>query len=197
MRHLRSSVGQATLSPLAAALLAATGFAACAPAARAAEGIFDEMRFGATVPVAEGKHQESGLFPSFIVFFDPFGADNAGTLAEKILLPRVHAGASVATSSNGVNQVYGGFSWDADLTERFFVEAGVGATLHDGDLDGGDSDGPELGCRLLFREYAAAGYRFDANWNLSATIEHNSHANLCDCPNGGLTRAGLMLGYKF
>ena len=65
-----------------------------------------------------------------------------------------------------------------------------------GPLDDG-SDGPKLGCRLLFREYAAAGYRFDDHWNLSATVEHASNANLCDGPNDGLTRAGLMLGYQF
>lgn len=165
--------------------------------AHAEESIFDEMRFGATVPVAEGRHRESGLFPSFTVFFDPFGADSANGLAEKILRPRIHAGASIATSSDGVNQIYGGFTWNADLTERFFVELGAGATVHDGNLDADGSNGPRLGCRLLFREYAAAGYRFDANWSLSATIEHNSHANLCDGPNGGLTRAGLMLGYAF
>lgn len=165
--------------------------------AHAGDPIFDEVRFGATLPVAGGTHKESGAFPSFTVLFDPLGAGNASTLTEKILRPRIHAGTSIATSSNGVNQIYGGFSWDADVTERFFVELGVGATVHDGELDGNDSDGPRLGCRVLFREYAAAGYRFDANWNVSATIEHNSHANLCDGPNGGLTRAGLMLGYKF
>ncbi|MCA1492341.1 acyloxyacyl hydrolase [Ensifer sp. NBAIM29] len=165
--------------------------------AHADDGIFDEMRFGLTAPIESGKHHESGVFPSFTVFFDPLGAGRAGTLAEKILRPRIHAGASVATSSNGINQIYGGLSWDADITERFFVELGAGGTIHDGDLEDDGSDGPKLGCRVLFREYAAAGYRFDANWNLSATIEHNSHANLCDGPNGGLTRAGLMLGYTF
>jgi lipid A 3-O-deacylase len=78
--------------------------------AHAEESIFDEMRFGVTAPVAEGKHQESGLFPSFTVFSDPLGAASASSLAEKILRPRVHAGASVATSSDSVNQIYGGFS---------------------------------------------------------------------------------------
>ncbi len=180
---------------LATAVALASGIATTS--AHAEDPIFDEVRFGATLPVAEGTHKESGAFPSFTVFFDPLGANNASTLTEKILRPRIHAGTSIATSSNGVNQIYGGFSWDADVTERFFVELGVGATVHDGELDGDDSDGARLGCRLLFREYAAVGYRFDANWNLSATIEHNSHANLCDGPNGGLTRAGLMLGYKF
>ncbi|OHV83980.1 acyloxyacyl hydrolase [Ensifer sp. LCM 4579] len=168
-----------------------------ASSAHADGAIFDEMRFGLTAPVDGGKHHESGVFPSFVVFFDPLGADSAGTLAEKILRPRIHAGASVATSSSGINQIYGGLSWDADISDRFFIELGAGATVHDGDLKDDGSDGPKLGCRVLFREYAAAGYRFDAHWNLSATIEHNSHANLCDGPNGGLTRAGLMLGYTF
>ncbi|MGO6684000.1 acyloxyacyl hydrolase, partial [Rhizobium leguminosarum] len=26
---------------------------------------------------------------------------------------------------------------------------------------------------------------------------HSSHANLCDRPNDGMTRAGLQIGYKF
>lgn len=164
--------------------------------ASAAE-IFDELRFGATASIGDGSNQEHGAFPSLAVFFDPLGADSANGVLEKILRPRVHAGASVATSSSGVNEIYSGLSWTADITERFFVEIGAGATVHDGDLNDDGSDGPKLGCRLLFREYAAAGYRFDDHWNLSATVEHTSNANLCDGPNDGLTRAGLMLGYEF
>jgi hypothetical protein len=30
-----------------------------------------------------------------------------------------------------------------------------------------------------------------------AQVAHSSHANLCDGPNGGMTRAGLLVGYKF
>ncbi|MGE6785297.1 acyloxyacyl hydrolase [Ensifer adhaerens] len=55
----------------------------------------------------------------------------------------------------------------------------------------------DFGCRLHFRENAAAGVRLDEHWNVSASVEHTSHANLCDGPNNGLTRAGLALGYKF
>ncbi|AFL52594.1 lipid A 3-O-deacylase [Sinorhizobium fredii] len=170
---------------------------ALATSVHAEEPIFDELRFGATTSIGDGDNQEDGVFPSVTVFFDPFGADNAGGFVEKVLRPRVHAGASIATASNGVNQIYGGFSWDADITERFFVELGAGATVHDGDLNDDGASGPKLGCRLMFREYAAAGFRFDDHWNLSATVEHSSNANLCNGPNDGLTRAGLMLGYKF
>ncbi|WP_018239856.1 acyloxyacyl hydrolase [Ensifer sp. BR816] len=179
--------------------IAVSALFACAVAvpARADQSIFDEMRFGATTSIGDGDNQEDGLFPSFTVFFDPFGADSATGFVEKVLRPRVHAGASIATASSGVNQVYGGFSWDIDITERFFVELGAGGTVHDGDLNDDGTSGPKLGCRLMFREYAAAGFRFDDHWNLSATVEHSSNANLCNGPNDGLTRAGLMLGYKF
>ncbi|ACP25390.1 hypothetical protein NGR_c16250 [Sinorhizobium fredii NGR234] len=165
--------------------------------AHAEEPIFDEMRFGATTSIGDGENKEDGVFPSFTVFFDPLGADSATGIVETVLRPRVHAGASIATASNGVNQVYAGLSWDVDITERFFIEVGAGATVHDGDLNDDGTSGPKLGCRLMFREYAAAGFRFDDHWNLSATLEHSSNADLCNGPNDGLTRAGLMLGYKF
>ncbi|MCA1405127.1 acyloxyacyl hydrolase [Ensifer sp. IC3342] len=197
MAHPRSFAGQGNFSHVAVALLASTGLAASASQANAAEGIFDEMRFGATTSIGDGDNHESGIFPTFTIFFDPLGADRATGIAEKILRPRIHAGASIATSSSGVNEAYGGLSWDAALTERLSVELGVGATVHDGDLNDDGTSGPKLGCRLLFREYAAVGYRFDEHWNLSATVEHASNANLCSRPNDGLTRAGLMLGYKF
>lgn len=176
-------------------LLASTTFSA-APAF-AAEGVFDEMRFGVTTSIAAGDKQEDGVFPSFTMYFDPFDAAGAADLGEKLLRPRVYTGAAVATSSNGVNQAYGGLSWTFDMTKRLFVEFGAGGTVHDGDLDNPGGSGPQLGCRFLFREYAAAGVRLDEHWNVSASVEHASHANLCDGPNNGLTRAGLALGYTF
>ena len=181
---------------LAACLSLATATLIAAPAF-AAEGVFDEMRFGVTTSIASGDKQEDGVFPSFTVYFDPFDADGATDLGEKLLRPRVYTGAAVATSSNGVNQAYGGLSWTFDMTRRFFVEFGAGGTVHDGDLDDPNGSGPQLGCRFLFREYAVAGVRLDEHWNVSASVEHASHANLCDGPNNGLTRAGLALGYKF
>ncbi|MEI2299801.1 acyloxyacyl hydrolase [Ensifer sp. MJa1] len=181
---------------IASLLVVTTTLTAAAPAL-AADGLFDEMRFGVTTSIASGDKQEDGVFPSFTVYFDPLDADGAADLGEKLLRPRIYTGAAVATSSNGVNQAYGGLSWTFDMTKRLFVEFGAGGTVHDGDLDDPDGDGPQLGCRFLFREYAAAGVRLDDHWNVSATVEHASHANLCDGPNSGLTCAGLALGYKF
>ncbi|WP_141690434.1 MULTISPECIES: acyloxyacyl hydrolase [unclassified Ensifer] len=187
---LRPSRCFATLSLLLA------GMVPTAPAI-AGDGIFDEMRFGTTASINNGDNREHGVFPSFTVFLDPLDADGAKDLGEQLLRPRIHAGAAIATSSEGANEVYGGLSWTFDVTKRFFVELGAGGTVHDGELHADGTLGPKLGCRLLFREYAAAGLRFDEHWNLSATVEHASHAELCDGPNDGLTRAGLALGYKF
>lgn len=163
----------------------------------AGDSIFDEMRFATTASISNGGMHEDGVFPSAAVFLDPLNADGAKDLGEKLLRPRIHAGAAIATSSEGANQVYVGLSWTFDATKRFFVELGAGGTVHDGDLNADGTSGPKLGCRLLFREYAAAGVRFGEHWNLSATVEHASHAELCDGPNDGFTRAGLALGYTF
>lgn len=187
---LRQSHCPAALSLLFASLLPSVP-------AIAGDGIFDEMRFGTTASISNGDKREHGVFPSVTVFLDPLDADGAKDLGEKLLRPRIHAGAAIATSSEGANEVYGGLSWTFDVTKQFFVELGAGGTVHDGELHADGTSGPKLGCRLLFREYAAAGFRFDEHWNLSATVEHASHAELCDGPNDGLTRAGLALGYKF
>ena len=162
----------------------------------AAEAIFDELRFGAGASLSNGNSRESGIFPSGTIFFDPLSSGTATTWQQSILEPRIYLGASVGTG-DGVDQVYGGFSWTADITSRLFVELGLGGTVHNGKLDGGNGKGPDLGCRLLFREQIGLGYRVTDNWQILATADHSSHANLCDGPNDGLSHAGLAIGYKF
>ncbi|HEX2148257.1 MAG TPA: hypothetical protein VHG11_11500 [Pseudorhizobium sp.] len=34
-------------------------------------------------------------------------------------------------------------------------------------------------------------------WSLIAHLEHSSHATLCEGPNEGLSRGGLVASYKF
>jgi lipid A 3-O-deacylase len=162
----------------------------------AAETVFDELRFGASGSINTGNSRESGLFPSATIFFDPLSSGTATTWQQSILEPRIYLGASAGTGS-GVDQVFGGFSWTADITSRLFVELGLGGTVHNGKLNGGSGKGPELGCRLLFREQVAVGYRVTGIWQILATADHSSHANLCDGPNNGLSHAGLAIGYKF
>jgi hypothetical protein len=159
--------------------------------------IFDEVRFGVLTSADNSEvNEEDGQFITGMFFFDPWGHREAQGF-ERLLRPRIHVGGTVATEDEA-NQVYAGLSWTADLTDRFFLELGFGGTVHDGDLgfnDGGD--GPKLGCRTLFHEYVAAGLNVTERWSVIAHIEHSSHANLCDGPNNGLSRAGVMVGYKF
>jgi lipid A 3-O-deacylase len=161
-----------------------------------AETIFDELRFGTSASISDGTSHESGIFPYATIFFDPLSSGKATTWQQTILEPRIYLGASVGTG-DGVDQIYGGFSWTADITSRLFVELGLGGTVHNGELDGSNGKGPDLGCRLLFREQAALGYRVTDNWQILATADHSSHANLCDGPNDGLSHAGMAIGYKF
>ncbi|MET3858344.1 lipid A 3-O-deacylase [Rhizobium sp. OAE497] len=162
--------------------------------ALADDGVFDELRFGASASIQGGGEHEDGIFPEFTLFFDPFGHDQSTGL-QKLARPRIHLGTSIGTSGSA-SQVFTGFSWTADFSDKLFAEAGFGGVIHTGDLDSNDN-GPALGCRLLFHEYIGAGFRFDSHWNVIAQVAHSSHANLCDGPNNGMTRAGLQLGYKF
>lgn len=157
--------------------------------------IFDEVRFGVLTSIDDA-NEDGGAFIAATVLFDPWGHEDAIGW-DKILRPRIHLGGTTATDSEP-NQVYAGFSWTAHLNERFFLELGFGGTLHDGDLNAANGgDGPLLGCRALFREYVAAGLNLTKNWSLIAQMEHSSHAKLCDGPNEGLSRAGVMVGYTF
>ena len=162
--------------------------------ASAGEQIFDELRFGVSASVQSGHSRENGVFPEVTALFDPFGYDETVGW-QQLLRPRVHVGTSIGTSGEAT-QFFTGFTWTVDFNEKLFAEAGFGGVVHTGDLDD-DDDGPGLGCRLLFHEYVGAGYRFTRNWNVMAQIAHSSHANLCDGPNDGMTRAGLQIGYKF
>ncbi|RUM25548.1 acyloxyacyl hydrolase [Rhizobium vallis] len=178
-----------------ASAAAVTGFLAMTGSASAGAQIFDELRFGASASVQSGHSRENGVFPEITALFDPFGYDQAAGWQQQLLHPRVHLGTSIGTAGEAT-QFFTGFTWTVDINEKLFAEAGFGGVIHTGDLEG-DDDGPELGCRVLFHEYVGAGYRFTRNWNVIAQIGHSSHANLCDGPNDGMTRAGLQIGYKF
>lgn len=182
-----------TIRPVFGIGLACAVITAISAPALAGERLLSEMRIGALTSVE--KDRESGGFVQGMLLADPFGHDSAEGWS-RLALPRLHVGTDIATG-DGVNQIYAGFSWTADLGERLFLEAGFGGALHDGRLSQDGTPGPKLGCRALFHEYLAAGLDLDSNWRIVANIGHSSHADLCDGPNNGLTRAGLLVGYKF
>ncbi|MDO3433745.1 acyloxyacyl hydrolase [Rhizobium sp. CBN3] len=192
---MRVEFGKIALRFLGLASVAAVAVTSMAGSANAGEQIFDELRFGASASVQSGRAAEDGVFPEITALFDPFGYEEAVGWQQQLLHPRIHLGTSIGTSGEAT-QFFTGFTWTVDLNEKLFAEAGFGGVIHTGDLDDND-DGPELGCRVLFHEYAGAGYRFTRNWNVMAQIAHSSHADLCDGPNDGMTRAGIQIGYKF
>ncbi|ACI55218.1 conserved hypothetical protein [Rhizobium leguminosarum bv. trifolii WSM2304] len=192
---MRVDFGRIALRFLSRASVAVVAGTLAAGSANAGEQIFDELRFGLSTSVQSGHSREDGVFPEITAFFDPFGYESAVGWQQQLLHPRVHLGTSIGTSGEA-SQFFTGFTWTVDFNEKLFAEAGFGGVIHTGDLEG-DGDGPELGCRVLFHEYAGAGYRFTPHWNVMAQIAHSSHANLCDGPNDGMTRAGLQVGYKF
>ncbi|MCV9965287.1 acyloxyacyl hydrolase [Pararhizobium sp. BT-229] len=193
MRFKQPRLATASFGFLTAALLS---LSLDVHGAWAAEPLFDELRFGASASINGNDTHESGIFPSATIYFDPLSSGDAATWQQSILEPRIYLGASVGTG-DGVDQAYAGLAWTANLTDKLFVELGLGGTVHNGDLNDDGTQGPKLGCRFLFREQIAVGYRVTENWQVLATADHSSHANLCDGPNNGLTHAGLAIGYKF
>lgn len=181
---------------IAAAAVLSSLIASAAPSF-ADDQIFDELRFGSAIAVDKSRtNDERGSFHSLTVFFDPFDLEHAADWKEKLLRPRIHVGAALSTSDEA-NMAYAGFTWTANVTKKAFLEFGFGGTVHDGDLDYDGSPGPKLGCHTLFRESIAAGYDITEHWRVLAQLEHSSHANLCGKTNNGLTRAGILVGYKF
>lgn len=109
--------------------------------------------------------------------------------------PRPHLGVT-ANFGGETSQAYLGLTWDIDLFADIFVEVGLGASVHNGELDTGDPDRKNLGCRWLFRESASLGYRISENHNISVMLDHASNAELCD-RNDGIDSMGVRWGYRF
>lgn len=174
------------ISPLALVLIVAFSQSAFAG------DLVDEVRIGAGGVIQSDSSRDKGALGSAEVYFAPFKSSRGGA-AGVLLEPRIQLG--VSGGSNATDQAYAGLNWHVPLGEKFFAEAGVGGTVHNGSLDSGD--GPRLGCRFLFREHVALGVRLTDTINLMATADHSSHANLCDGPNDGLTHVGLAVGVKF
>lgn len=161
----------------------------------AADWSIKEVRAGVLGSVQARSTFEPGFFPTVALYFDPLDSANAATWQDTILRPRIHAGATISIAGEA-SQVFAGLNWTVDVTDRFYIDLGFGGTVHNGDNEDDGSSGPKLGCSLMFREYAAAGFRLNEKLDIVASIDHSSNADLCD-PNDGISHAGLSLAYKF
>lgn len=177
---------------------AALVYAAAPAADHSGGGIVDEVRLGgSTFLKGSVPDEEDGVFISGEVLFDPFWAGSGQPLVDILLRPRPHLGASVS-AGDGTDQVYAGLTWNLPLGQLVFLEASFGGTVHNGELhqDPGDTN-LQLGCRFLFRESAGLGLNLGERWRVMGSVDHSSHASLCDDHNDGLTHVGASLGYRF
>jgi lipid A 3-O-deacylase len=177
-----------TMRPLLAAALLAV---AAAPAAHAQGPWLDEIKLGLDAHdiALGGDHKEPGAdVNGELLFVSP-------PLLKVIGAPRPHLGVAVNTSG-ATSYAYFGLTWTGSLFERAFVSGGLGGAVHDGQLTGTAQDRKQLGSRILFHEYAEAGYRITPVLSLSVFLDHMSNADLAR-HNAGMTNVGLRTGFKF
>ena len=89
-----------------------------------------------------------------------------------------------------------GATWRLAADSGAFFELGLGAAVHDGELETTKKDQKELGSRLLFRIPIEVGFAFGEHHSLSLFFDHVSNAGLAD-ENEGLDTLGLRYGHRF
>lgn len=136
-----------------------------------------------------GTRKEDGVdINAEIVFCRPGISVLAGTL-------RPNLGLSV-NSQGDTSKFYGGVLWEINSQQGFFLATGLGAALHNGELDTDDKDKKSLGSRVLFRIPIEVGYQVTERHSLSILFDHVSNAGLASS-NEGLDTIGIRFGYSF
>lgn len=176
-------------------LMAALALPQAINSAYAGDWTIDEARFGAAGSIQSDSSFEQGFFPNVVIFLDPLNSAEAVDLRDKMMRPRIHAGAMISTTDEA-SFAFTGINWTFDVTERLYLDFGFGGAIHNGKLHDNGHRGPSLGCAALFREYAAVGVRVTEKVHLLATVDHASNAGLCR-DNDGSSHAGLAVAYKF
>ena len=152
-----------------------------------------EVRLGTFIHDAESPEKGSADLAGEILFAKPFTAPDS---AWDFLLPRPSIGATISFAGK-TSQAFAGLTWTYDITQSIFVDAEFGGSVNNGKTGRIVPPGRNaMGCNASFRESASLGYRIDAHWDITATIEHMSNAGLCS-QNRGLTNYGARIGYRF
>jgi len=155
----------------------------------AASARIDETRIGIVEPI-DGPSGDKFGSPDINVevLFGRFGPEYQSSVLNYFLRPRLDIGTSISTDGD-TSEFYAGLTWDVFLTRRLFLEGSAGGALHPGD----DRD---FGCTANFRESGSVGVMLSERWDILATVDHMSNANLCD-ENRGLTDVGIRFGRKW
>ncbi|MFZ5720618.1 MAG: acyloxyacyl hydrolase [Pseudomonadota bacterium] len=128
--------------------------------------------------------------------------------------PRVHLLAG-ANTSGGTNFVATGLAWRFELTERLYVQPGIGVAIHDGKVGLPSPDAPgltpaerlkrqrdretrlDLGSRVLFEPELSVGWKATQRLSVELSWIHMSHAKLAGDYNPGLGEVGVRVLYRY
>jgi lipid A 3-O-deacylase len=156
-------------------------------------GYFHRMFFGVLAHDVDGlwsgTRKEDGVDINGEIVFCRTGISVlAGTL-------RPNLGLSF-NSQGDTSKFYGGVLWEINTKHGLFFASGLGAAVHNGELDTDDKDKKSLGSRVLFRIPFEVGYQITARHSLSLLFDHVSNAGLASS-NEGLDTIGIRYGYSF
>lgn len=128
--------------------------------------------------------------------------------------PRVHLLAGVNTSG-GTDYLATGLAWRFQLTERLYLQPGIGVAIHDGRVNLPSPDAPgltpqqrlerlrdrqtklDLGSRVLFEPELSLGWKATRRLSVELSWIHLSHARLAGHYNPGLGDVGVRLLYRY
>ena len=99
-------------------------------------------------------------------------------------------------SQGDTSTVYAGLLWERGITSNIFLNLGLGAAAHNGEIDPSQTDKKALGSRILFRIPIELSYRFNKRHRISLLFAHMSNGYLAS-PNEGLDNLGLRYGFGF
>jgi hypothetical protein len=104
-------------------------------------------------------------------------------------------GASINTEGY-TSRAYLDARWEVEWQSGIFLGLGLGAAVHNGELDASEPDRKALGSRVLFHIPFELGLRLDTRNSISVYFEHMSNWDLADA-NEGLDAIGVRYGYRF
>ena len=128
--------------------------------------------------------------------------------------PRVHLLAGINTAG-GTNYVATGLAWRFNLSERVYVQPGIGVAIHDGRVNLPSPDEPgitpqerlkrlndfqtklDLGSRVLFEPELSIGWKATSRLSVELSWIHLSHGRLAGDYNPGVGDVGVRLLYRY
>jgi lipid A 3-O-deacylase len=94
------------------------------------------------------------------------------------------------------SKAYADLRWEIEAPSGVFFGLGMGAAIHNGELDLIDNGRKALGARVLFHPSAELGYRFDGANSVSLFADHVSNG-YSRRYNEAIDTLGLRFGHKF